>query len=244
MPLELDHVIIAVADLDTAIQDYQALGFTTVRGGVHMNRASQNALITFQDGTYLELLAPTGEQPVPGLIDFSTLLQHGEGLVGFALRSDDLDEEVVRLQADGFAVGDVTMGERHRGDGTLIQWKLALLDNGFAPFLIQDVTPRTWRIPNDPNLTSHLNRAVGLRGLELVVRDLTTSLDRYARLFGIWGLSQAAPHALKNVILHETKTEQAETLHAVHLILLQRGNTLFALEKTHGVHFELVYSVD
>ncbi|HML24322.1 MAG TPA: VOC family protein, partial [Aggregatilinea sp.] len=87
MTLQLDHAVIAVHDLDTAANDYRALGFTVKRGGVHANRATHNALIVFGDGTYLELLAATGDAPLPGVIDFGALLGAGEGLRGFALRS-------------------------------------------------------------------------------------------------------------------------------------------------------------
>lgn len=158
MSLQLDHAVIAVADLDTAIRDYRDLGFTVVPGGVHANRATHNALIPFANGTYLELLAATGERPVPGRLDFSRLLEQGEGLVGFALRTENIEAETARLQTAGFAVGEIIPGERRRRDGTLVQWKLALLDDGFAPFLIQDVTPQDRRIPTDPALTTHANK--------------------------------------------------------------------------------------
>jgi len=103
MTLQLDHAVIAVDDLDAAVQNYRALGFTVVRGGVHANRATHNALITFADETYLELLAATGEPPIPGAIDFGALLSGGEGLAGYALRADDLDAELARLRAVGLA---------------------------------------------------------------------------------------------------------------------------------------------
>ena len=126
MSLSLDHTIIAVTDLDAAIRDYRSLGFTVTPGGIHANRATHNALITFANGIYLELLAATGEAPIAGRIDFSVLLQQGEGLVGFALRADDLEAETARLRVAGFAVGEIIPGERRRQDGTLVQWKLAL----------------------------------------------------------------------------------------------------------------------
>lgn len=35
MAFALDHVVIAVNDLDRAVADYQSLGFTVYPGGVH-----------------------------------------------------------------------------------------------------------------------------------------------------------------------------------------------------------------
>src|SRR5262249_39708681 len=53
----LDHVVIAVSDLDQAIADYRRLGFTVNPGGVHHGGASHNALVVFADGSYFELIA-------------------------------------------------------------------------------------------------------------------------------------------------------------------------------------------
>ena len=53
--MRLDHVVIYVSDLDTAIQDFADLGFNLQKGGSHA--FTENALIIFSDGTYIELLA-------------------------------------------------------------------------------------------------------------------------------------------------------------------------------------------
>jgi catechol 2,3-dioxygenase-like lactoylglutathione lyase family enzyme len=50
MKFALDHVVIAVGDLEQAIADYRSLGFTVVPGGRHPGRTSHNALIVFEDG--------------------------------------------------------------------------------------------------------------------------------------------------------------------------------------------------
>jgi len=57
MGFRLDHVVIAVTDLDKAVEDYRTLGFTVVIGGRHPGRTSHNALVAFDDGAYLELIA-------------------------------------------------------------------------------------------------------------------------------------------------------------------------------------------
>ncbi len=184
MTLELDHIVVAAPDLEQAMQTYRELGYTVLRGGVHLNRATENALVTFADGTYLELLARTGEAPLPGLIDFSPMVDGYGPLPGFALRSDDLEAEAARLRASGFTLGELIPGERRRKDGTLVQWKQGLLDSGFYPFLIQDVTPRDWRITTDPAATTHPNGARGVTGITIAVRWLSASTDRYTRLLG------------------------------------------------------------
>ena len=52
----IDHLVIAVNDLDQAANDYRQLGFTVVPGGKHPV-GSHNALVAFEDGSYLEIIA-------------------------------------------------------------------------------------------------------------------------------------------------------------------------------------------
>ena len=53
----IDHIVIVVRDLARASADYARAGFTVTPGGEHTGGATHNALITFADGAYLELLA-------------------------------------------------------------------------------------------------------------------------------------------------------------------------------------------
>lgn len=164
--LRLDHVIIAVSDLDQAVADYRALGFTTIYGGRHASGATHNALVCFQDGTYLELLAPTGDPAQPGTTDFSPLLRRGEGLVGYALLSTALLADAGDWQARGANVGEVSEGRRLRSDGIELIWRTAALDGGMSPFLIEDVTPRNLRVPDDIQTVTHANGVTGIAKLE------------------------------------------------------------------------------
>ena len=61
---QLDHVVIKVNDLEGAMADYEALGFSVVVGGEHLAWGSRNALIPFKDGTYLELISFQGAADV------------------------------------------------------------------------------------------------------------------------------------------------------------------------------------
>lgn len=161
--LTIDHVVVSVgADLDQAVSDYQSLGFTVIYGGVHANNATHNALICFEDGTYIELMALTGQPPKAGMIDFSGLLREREGLVGYALLCADIDAEAERQRANGVHVSDIMAGERLRQDGARVAWKTATLNGAFTPFLIQDVTPHNIRVPDDPQTVNHANGVTGI----------------------------------------------------------------------------------
>ena len=61
--LRLDHVVIAVADLERAVGLCSHAGFTVVPGGRHPGRNTRNALIVFEDGAYLELITYTVPSP-------------------------------------------------------------------------------------------------------------------------------------------------------------------------------------
>ena len=78
MPLSIDHIVIAVADLDAAVRDYTALGFTVLPGGEHP-RGSRNALVVFADGAYLEIIA--FPRPLPEYRWWQVLDRAGPGLV-------------------------------------------------------------------------------------------------------------------------------------------------------------------
>ena len=57
MLTRLDHLVILVRDLGRAVREYEKLGFTVIPGGEHADGLTHNALICFEDGSYLELVA-------------------------------------------------------------------------------------------------------------------------------------------------------------------------------------------
>ena len=81
MALTLDHIVIAVKDLEQTITDYRALGFNVLQGGEHPGRPTYNALVVLADGAYFELIA--WRSPSPGDRWWELLNQHGDGIVDF-----------------------------------------------------------------------------------------------------------------------------------------------------------------
>lgn len=183
MPLTLDHIVIAVTDLQSAIADYRALGFQVVPGGQHPGRSSHNALVVFSDGAYLELIA--WRAPAPEERWYRTLRDHGAGLVDFAL----LPHDTVQALADARARGLGTLtgpldGGRQRPDGAQLRWQTARHATPDVPFLCGDLTPRSLRVPEGA-VRSHPNGAQGVAQLAVAVRDLDATLARYRALLGV-----------------------------------------------------------
>jgi catechol 2,3-dioxygenase-like lactoylglutathione lyase family enzyme len=171
MTLRLDHVVILVHDLEAAQAQYRDAGFTLVYGGQHTGGHTHNALIVFQDGSYLELLAPTNSTMLqnedykrPG--SFLSWFAAGAGFGGFALHSSDLLAEVTRIRQHNIQIS-LGEGGRKRADGQALHWRSGFLDSGLLlPFYIEDVTPRTLRVSDDPMHTTHPN---GARGMHTVI---------------------------------------------------------------------------
>src|SRR5260370_28887914 len=120
MILGLDHSVIVVRDLASAVRDYTALGFTVTPGGTHADGLTHNALVSFADGSYFELLAFTN----PGQATdhpWWHRLAEGEGLEDYALASDDLAGDVAACRRRGLAIGDPMGGGRQRPDGRTLR---------------------------------------------------------------------------------------------------------------------------
>src|SRR5216684_7536441 len=60
--LRVDHVTVAGKDVSAMRQRLAAVGLPSDYGGKHTNRATEMAVVSFPDGSYLELI---GMQPDP-----------------------------------------------------------------------------------------------------------------------------------------------------------------------------------
>lgn len=188
--MQLDHVVILVDDLESSSADYRQRGFNVVQGGEHKAFGSHNALIPFVDGSYLELAAFRESTPIQGRsAEYQRRLAAGEsrlsarwlsmnglptGLIDFALIPDNLDE----VQQCGIDIETQTMG-RARPDGVELAWKMGHAATLDLPFLIEDITPRDWRVPD---ATNHPNGVQGIVEIEVVVPEIPKSRANYQQL--------------------------------------------------------------
>jgi catechol 2,3-dioxygenase-like lactoylglutathione lyase family enzyme len=176
----VDHLVIAVRDLERAADNYRALGFTVVPGGRHPV-GTHNALIAFPDESYLELIAFWEPNPAHR---WWGPLQQGGGLVDFCLATDDLQADLRAFRAAGVPMDDPAPLSRVRPDGYELRWMLAIPREGFrgvAPFLIADTTPRTERVPRTHH---HANGVTGLGTLVVAVHDPARVAGWYGTVLG------------------------------------------------------------
>jgi hypothetical protein len=235
--------VILVEDLDAAIADYTALGFTVAPGGTHADGATHNALVIFADDTYLELIA--FRRPAPEH-HWWRHVAAGEGLIDFALLPSAIAEDVAAARARGLALEGPLAGGRLRPDGVRVAWQTARSATPDLPFLCGDVTPRDLRVPGG-SLREHPNGVAGVAGLAILTTDLPASVGRYRALLGVDAAGPAFTVGAATLLLTQPVAAPADSVPAPSrgagpFALTLRGTraTTFDLAHTHGVPIEVV----
>ena len=185
-PWALDHVVIIVEDLATAVADFEALGFRVELGG--RNGPVHNALIYLSDGTYIELTCPVSkvtrglfrilhrlrllallEWTRPGLMHrFYAWFGGPVGLQDWCVRVVDLDGCRQDAVAGGVQMAEARPFRRTRPDGAVAEWRLVAPTRRAEPFWIEDVSAVEVRVPWR-DCCVHPNGAEGIRAV--VVRS-------------------------------------------------------------------------
>jgi Glyoxalase-like domain len=133
--MELDHVLVAVDDLDAAARQVEeGYGLESVEGGRHQGLGTANRIVPLGE-TYLELVAVVDDAEAAGS-GFGRWVAGGDvpRLLGWCVRTD-LDGVAHRL---GLTIAD---GARARPDGAVVRWRMAGLersaDEPSLPFFIE-----------------------------------------------------------------------------------------------------------
>ena len=123
----LDHIILAVEDLQDAEKNYKnILGIEPSWRGLHKELGTANVIFNFKN-TYLELLSAEGEGVGADLVNES-IKKNGEGLAGIVLNTNDISKASKRLKDLGFLVGDVLTGEgKNKDTNDIRNWKYLFL---------------------------------------------------------------------------------------------------------------------
>ena len=148
LPLSLDHLVIAVRDLDLASQNYQRLlGRKPSWTGRHPTYGTANVLFRI-DNCYIELLAPTDQskdsawsRALNGHLDTV-----GEGLYAIALGTDDISASVAEIRQAGIHIDDAAAGDGvDEQTGARREWANARMPvketRGVPAFVIEHRSP-------------------------------------------------------------------------------------------------------
>lgn len=184
--LQLDHLVILVQNRDQAIADYERLGFRVTPGGAHADGLTHNALVVFADGAYLELIAFIDpDDPRDNTWGWRQFVPRGAGLIDYCCSAGDLATAAPNFRAAGLSVHDPVAGGRLRPDGTALRWRSARFWQAARelPFLIEDVTPRELRVPQE--MIDHPNGVTGVRELVIAVLDLERGVEQFRAITGV-----------------------------------------------------------
>lgn len=182
----VDHVVVAVRDLDASAEVWKGLGFTVSPRGTHSPQmGSGNYTIMFGED-YMELLGII--TPTPHNQPVRDWLASHEGIERAAFTTDDAAAGVAEIQARGVAAtGPIAFGRPvPMPDGStsearfqVFHWPVALRPGGMRIFACQHLTRETVWIPE---LQAHANGAVGILRVEALAKDPKAAAEQLAGL--------------------------------------------------------------
>ncbi len=184
----LDHVIVAVSNLERARETYiQILGRRPSWSGEHPGFGTANSLFRLAN-TYLELLAPAGPGPAADALR-ERLEGRGEGLFGLAFATDDADGCAKLLRERGLAAADPVAGEgRESETGAERRWRNVYLPakdtRGVLIFAIEHLCPPD-SLPEAEPLASAASAVSGLDHVVVMSRDAEATRAFYGDALGL-----------------------------------------------------------
>ncbi|RYG76265.1 VOC family protein [Yimella sp. RIT 621] len=152
----LDHVVIAVADLDEACERWGVAGLPAEPGGRHP-AGTVNALVRGPGDAYVELISAPGSESNPWV---NRVRDSGGGFLSWAIAVDDIHAAHSAIVEAGFTPQRIVDGSRRTPEGDEIGWLMCDLGPGpfdpDLPFLIQWTSPMIPG-PQDGPVLDHLS---------------------------------------------------------------------------------------
>ncbi len=185
----LDHVVIAVKNLDEAAATYRRFGLTLTPRGLHEGKGTGNHCIMFPD-TYIELLGVVDASGAEGRLA-QRVKARGEGGIAIAYGADDADKTYAALRAAGVdaeAPNDLSRPLELDGKRDMVRFRninmpgLHLVET--MQFVCTHQTPELTRARREWQL--HPSGTTGIAEVVIAVDDIATAQ------------SQLAPAALTN----------------------------------------------
>jgi hypothetical protein len=185
--MKVDHATIAGSSLKHLRDMLDSVGLRAEYGGQHSSGLTEMALISFPDGSYLELMAwVDASAPHPGQ-SWAKFLDRQGGACAWAVSVPDVGQETKRLNAAGIHTSEPVESGRMLIDGFRLKWETAGVGPGdrgsLFPFLIHDLTPRDRRaFPNGKPTTDEYT---GVARVVIAVKNLASAISQYRRAYGL-----------------------------------------------------------
>ena len=209
----LDHLIIAVKDLDEAEKDYTKIfGIPPVWRGEHKELGTINSIFNFEN-TYFELLASKGAGLGADLVN-SALKQDGEGLTGIVLGTDNIKDAHASISSAGYGIGEISDGEGSNSDNVNIRrWQNLFLPPELTRGLFSFVIEHTdGELPSSNYQTSSISK---LDHVVINTNDADGFISVYKDIFKIrLALDKVIEHLKKRMLffrLNKTTIEVIES---------------------------------
>jgi len=120
----IDHVIVAVPDLEAAVADFEAqTGLRPYSGGAHPGLGTANYLLPIGHRTYLEIIGPDPTLDAPTGRGAEYISLTAPRLAGFALAESDFEAIASRARDLGVELDAPAAGSRQTPAGQLLTWQ-------------------------------------------------------------------------------------------------------------------------
>jgi catechol 2,3-dioxygenase-like lactoylglutathione lyase family enzyme len=180
----IDHLLIAVRDLNRAAAAYRRLGFTLSPRAVHsphMGTANHTIMLEHDDFELLTVLAPT-----PANAKWRQALADGEGLAGFAAATPSASAAAAAWRSAGLAASDSLAFSRavERADGERMEARFEVVTvpeqtvPAMALFACAQLTREAVWLPE---LMTHPNTARAIRKLTIAAPDPLLAAESWSR---------------------------------------------------------------
>ncbi|MDC3098745.1 VOC family protein [Gammaproteobacteria bacterium] len=178
----IDHIILAVEDLESAEDNYKKIfGINPVWRGVHNELGTSNVLFNFEN-TYFELLTPTGSGIGADLVN-NAIKKNGDGLLGLVLGTKNVNAFNKKATESGHLLSEVTSGEGKSEENKKRKWLYQFLPpeitRGIFSFIIEHKSDGLPCIKHGKSTVKKLEQVV------VKTNDCDGFIEVYRDLFGI-----------------------------------------------------------
>lgn len=211
----IDHMPLAVKDLEQASDAYRRLGFSLKPGRFHED-GTRNNHVKFRDGSGIELLTPPSKSGDALTAHYLEHLKQGDGPAYISFHARDIDKLVAALETSGFRF--------KQGD-------LITLEDPLLNFIFFDQDNRS---PTDkPEHFAHPNSAIAMSGVWLALDD--ESRKRLTQLL----IALGAVESEKTVFVPDAVPASVFTVQNGQIVVLPKNHQLFDGRPVVGAAFHV-----